>query len=54
MTPEEVVVLARYVRALCPQQKFDEYTPDAWHDLLGDLSLADCRQAAETLARLIQ
>ncbi|MEU2789080.1 hypothetical protein [Streptomyces sp. NPDC007100] len=50
MTEEEIVALARYVRALCPQQKFDEYTPDAWHDVLGGYSLADARAAAATVA----
>ncbi|MFD7416827.1 hypothetical protein [Kitasatospora purpeofusca] len=47
----EAVALARYVRALCPQQKFDEYTPDAWHDVLGDYDLQDCKQAAAEIAR---
>ncbi|MGW3825737.1 zinc finger domain-containing protein [Streptomyces sp. NPDC005071] len=51
MTPDETVVLARYVRALCPQQKFDEYTPDAWHDVLGDYPLAAARGAAAAVAR---
>jgi hypothetical protein len=51
MTPDEVVVLARYVRALCPGQKFDEYTPDAWHDVLADFALADARAAAAVVAR---
>ncbi|MFF5703453.1 hypothetical protein ACFY7H_13230 [Streptomyces sp. NPDC012794] len=51
MTPDETVVLARYVRALCPQQKFDEYTPDAWHDVLGDYPLTAARRAAATVAR---
>jgi hypothetical protein len=51
MKPEETVVLARYVRALCPQQRFDEYTPDAWHDVLGDLPLDGARTAAATVAR---
>ena len=51
MTPDETVVLARYVRALCPQQKFDEYTPDAWHDVLADYALADARAAAASVAR---
>ncbi|MEZ3180329.1 hypothetical protein KYY02_17040 [Streptomyces pimonensis] len=51
MTPDETVVLARYVRALCPQQKFDEYTPDAWHDVLADFALADARTAAAAVAR---
>jgi hypothetical protein len=51
VTPDETVVLARYVRALCPQQKFDEYTPDAWHDVLADFRLADARAAAAAVAR---
>lgn len=51
MTPDETVMLARYVRALCPQQKFDEFTPDAWHDVLADFALADARAAAASVAR---
>lgn len=51
MTPREAVMLVRYVEACCPQQKFDEYTPDAWHDLLGDLRLEDCRAAARAVAQ---
>ncbi|MFD9192952.1 hypothetical protein ACFWCA_32660 [Streptomyces phaeochromogenes] len=51
MTEEETVVLARYVRALCPQQKFDEYTADAWHDVLGDYNPDDAREAAARVAR---
>lgn len=51
MNPNETVILARYVRALCPQQKFDEYTPDAWHDVLGDYHLTDARAAAAAVAK---
>lgn len=51
MTPDETVVLARYVRALCPQQKFDEYTPDAWHDVLGEYRLEPARAAAARVAK---
>jgi hypothetical protein len=50
VTPQETVTLARYVRALCPQQRFDEYTPDAWHDVLGAHRLDDARQACANLA----
>lgn len=45
MNPAETVILARYVRALCPQQKFDEYTPDAWHGILAGYDLDDARSA---------
>jgi hypothetical protein len=51
MTPDETLVLARYVKACCPQQTMDKYTPDAWHDLLGDLSFEDCRAAVVEVAR---
>lgn len=51
MTPREAVLLVRYVKACCPQQQIDEYTPDAWHDLLGDLNLDDCREAARLVAQ---
>ncbi|MET8624571.1 hypothetical protein ABZW30_12575 [Kitasatospora sp. NPDC004669] len=51
MNPAETVILARYVRALCPQQRFDEYTPDAWYDLLRDYELQDCKDAAVEIAR---
>lgn len=51
MNRQEAVALTRYVKACCPQQAIDEYTPDAWHDLLGDLDLGACRQAAACVAR---
>jgi hypothetical protein len=47
----EAVILCRYVKAICPQQKFDEYTPDAWYELLGDYSLNDCKEAARTVGQ---
>ncbi|GGX63357.1 hypothetical protein [Streptomyces hiroshimensis] len=50
MTPDETVILTRYLRALCPQQRFDEFTPDAWHDVLGPYALGDARQAAAAIA----
>lgn len=51
MTPSETVMLVRYVKACCPAAQIDEYTPDAWHDLLGDLDLADCRAAVVAVAQ---
>lgn len=51
MTPAETVILVRYIAACCPQQRIDSYTPDAWHDVLGDLELADCRDAVRALAQ---
>lgn len=51
MTPKETVVLTRYVKACCPQQQIDEYTPDAWHELLADLDAADCRAAVAAVVK---
>lgn len=51
MTPSETVKLTRYVAACCPQQQIDDYTPDAWFDLLGDLPLADCREAVRVVCK---
>lgn len=52
MTPEETVQLVAYVEELCPSQKIGEFTPDAWHEVLGRWPLADCRSAVtELLAR---
>jgi hypothetical protein len=51
MNSQEAAMLCRYVRALCPQQKFDEYSPDAWHDILGSYALTDAREAAARVAR---
>lgn len=45
MTPEEAVILTRYVRAMYPNVKLDEFTPDAWHDALASYNLADARAA---------
>lgn len=45
MTPAEAVMLCRFAKAACPQQAFDEYTPDAWFELLRDLRFADCKEA---------
>ena len=50
MNSREAVLLVRYVRALCPSQKIDEFTPDAWFDLLAAYELDDCRAACAALA----
>lgn len=51
MTPTEAVKLTRLVKAICPQQAFDEYTADAWADLLDDLRLEDCTEAVKRLGQ---
>ncbi|MFB8393701.1 zinc finger domain-containing protein [Streptomyces yangpuensis] len=51
MNPVEAVTLTRYVKAICPQQKFDEFTSDAWGDVLADVDANEARQAVIRLAR---
>jgi hypothetical protein len=51
MTHAEAVMLCRYAKAACPQQQFDEYTPDAWSDLLSDLRFVDCQLALKTVVQ---
>ncbi|MFE9810676.1 hypothetical protein [Streptomyces sp. NPDC005548] len=53
MTPADVVMLTAYVHALCPAQKIDQFTPDAWADVFDGVpqySLADCREGAARVA----
>ena len=47
-------MLIRYIRACCPQQAIDEYTADAWHDVLSLepwLTLAEARRAVAEIKR---
>jgi len=52
MTPLEAVALCRLAKACCPQQQFDEYTADAWGELLGDLRFEDAKQALINVVRV--
>lgn len=45
----ECVKLCRYVKALVPAQAFDEYTPDAWFDVLKDYRLEDAKEAVRNV-----
>lgn len=51
MTPLEAAALCRFTKALCPQQAIDEYTPDAWHTVLGDLRFEDAKEGVAAAAR---
>ena len=51
MNMKEAIALCRYTQACCPQQRLDQYTPDAWLDLLGDLTYADCKTAVANVAK---
>lgn len=51
MTPLEAAALCRFTKAVCPQQAIDEYTPDAWHELLKDLNFQDAKDAVVTVGQ---
>lgn len=45
-------MLVRLVKAACPSQLLDQYTPDAWHFMLDDIDYADAKAAVRHLGRL--
>lgn len=49
MNAEEAAALCRYVKACCPQQAIDEWTPIAWADHLADYPYADAKEAAKRI-----
>lgn len=49
MNHAEAVILCRYVRAVCPQQAIDEFTPDAWSDLLAGVRFVDAKDAVRAV-----
>ena len=51
MTPTEAAMLCAYAEQCCPQQKFNEYTGDAWGDLLADIRYVDAKEAVIAITR---
>lgn len=51
MKPTEVVAVVRLISAMCPAQKIDEYTSDAWMPLLEDVRFEDAQAALKNLGR---
>ncbi|MBL1108022.1 hypothetical protein JK361_26115 [Streptomyces sp. 5-8] len=51
MTEEEAVQIAEYVQAACPAQKFGEYTPDVWGEILAPYDVDEARAAVIAIAR---
>ena len=50
MSPEETVALCRLVKAICPSQALDQYTPDAWALILRHIDYNDAKQAVIDIA----
>lgn len=51
MNRSEALALLRMVKAVCPSQQIDQYTPDAWHMALDDITPADALAAVRKLSR---
>jgi hypothetical protein len=51
MKKTETVKLIRAIKALCPSQPFDEYTPDAWALVMIDITFAEAESAVRTIYR---
>lgn len=51
MTLDETADLLRTIRAICPAQAQDEYSPEAWNLVLDDVSLPDATAAVRRIAR---
>lgn len=49
MGPHELEQITRGIKALCPAQRWDEYTPDVWLEVLAQVPYQD---AAAALGRL--
>jgi len=47
----EILQICRMVKAFCPSQQFDQYTPDAWTLVLSDQPFEDAKQAIVDIAR---
>jgi hypothetical protein len=45
MNNNEVLVLLRKVKAYCPAQAIDKYTPEAWAEALGDVAFDSANEA---------
>ena len=50
MSPEETIALCRLVKAICPSQALDQYTPDAWALILRHIDYNDAKQAVIDIA----
>lgn len=49
MIASEVLQLCRLVKACCPSQTFDQYTPDAWGLILGRFAFEDAKLAVAAM-----
>ncbi|MFD6421582.1 hypothetical protein [Streptomyces sp. NPDC060198] len=50
MNSQEAILIAKYVASVCPQQRFNEHTPDVWGDILAPYTVDDARAAVIAVA----
>ncbi|MFF3310529.1 hypothetical protein [Streptomyces sp. NPDC002952] len=50
MTPKEAVLIAKYVASLCPQQRFNEHTPNAWGNVLAPYAFEEAQAAVDAVS----
>jgi hypothetical protein len=48
----EAIMICRLVKAACPSQAVDTYSPDAWAFMLDDIDYDDAKAAVRYLGRL--
>lgn len=53
MNAAEALTIVQFVQEACPAQKFSEYTPDIWTELLADLDVRDARTACVNLGKML-
>ena len=51
MNTDESAALVRYVAAICPGQRIDDLTGDAWACVLDDVQIADAMEAATRISK---
>lgn len=51
MNRKETIALCRYLQALCPNQKLDKHTPDAWADILANIDYLDAKLAIRNITQ---
>ena len=51
LNSQEAVALCRYAKAMWPHMAVDEFTPDAWGDVLAGFRAEDCKEAIVNLAK---
>jgi len=50
----EIAQIMGFVHALCPAQRLDEFTPDAWELVLDGISVDDAKAALKTLGQQLR